>query len=173
LNVLNPRFVEQVAAALGIEPALVEKEWHVVRAIRVISDIDQSKARPVFSGGTSLSVGWGLIKRFSEDIDFKVVMAQPANTSQGRAQRRNEETRRFDPAESIANACELRQDVGYAHDDPDYHGEYATGEVASGVRIALQVAMPRCVRQGLRLAVVTGGMPGVEVTHVRVRKRGT
>lgn len=86
---LDPRFVEQVAAALGTEPTLVEKEWHVVRAIRVISDIDQSKARPVFSGGTSLSVGWGLIKRFSEDIDFKVVMAQPANTSQGRAQRRN------------------------------------------------------------------------------------
>lgn len=63
--------------------------------------------------------------------------------------------------------------VRYAHDDPDYYGEYAIGEIASGVRIALQVAMPRCVRQGLRLAVVTGGMPGVEVTHVRVRKRGT
>jgi predicted nucleotidyltransferase component of viral defense system len=86
--VLDPRFVEQVAAALGTEPGLVEKEWHLVRAIRVVADVDHSEARPVFSGGTSLSVGWGLIKRFSEDIDFKVSMSPPTNTSQGRTQRR-------------------------------------------------------------------------------------
>lgn len=85
---LDPRFVEQVAAALGTEPGLVEKEWHVVRALRVIADVDHGQARPVFSGGTSLSVGWGLIRRFSEDIDFKVAMPQPTNPSQGRAQRR-------------------------------------------------------------------------------------
>ncbi len=85
---LDLRFVEQVAAGLGIEPGLVEKEWHVVRALRVIADVDHGEARPVFSGGTSLSVGWGLIRRFSEDIDFKVAMPQPTNPSQGRAQRR-------------------------------------------------------------------------------------
>jgi predicted nucleotidyltransferase component of viral defense system len=89
--VLDLRFVVQVAASLGTEPGLVEKEWHVVRAIRairVIADVDHGEARPVFSGGTSLSVGWGLIKRFSEDIDFKVAMPQPTNPSQGRVQRR-------------------------------------------------------------------------------------
>lgn len=85
---LDLRLVEQVAAALGTEPGLVEKEWHVVRAIRVIADLDHNDARPVFSGGTSLSVGWGLIKRFSEDIDFKVVMPEAANPSQAKAQRR-------------------------------------------------------------------------------------
>lgn len=85
---LDPRLVEQVAAALGTEPGLVEKEWHVVRAIRIIADLDHGDARPVFSGGTSLSVGWGLIKRFSEDIDFKVAMPEAANPSQARAQRR-------------------------------------------------------------------------------------
>jgi predicted nucleotidyltransferase component of viral defense system len=30
--------------------------------------------RLVFSGGTSLAKGYGLIQRFSEDIDFKVAM---------------------------------------------------------------------------------------------------
>ena len=85
---LDRRLAEEVAAALGTEPGLVEKEWHVVRAIRVIADLDHGAVRPVFSGGTSLSVGWGLIKRFSEDIDFKVAMPGAANPSQARAQRR-------------------------------------------------------------------------------------
>jgi hypothetical protein len=43
-----------------------------VRAIRVIAGVDTAGMMPAFSGGTSLSKGWELIKRFSEDIDFKV-----------------------------------------------------------------------------------------------------
>jgi hypothetical protein len=86
--VLDRRLVEEVAAALGTEPGLVEKEWHVVRAIGVIAALDRGNARPVFSGGTSLSVGWGLIKRFSEDIDFKVGMPDAENPSQAKARRR-------------------------------------------------------------------------------------
>jgi predicted nucleotidyltransferase component of viral defense system len=86
--VLNSQLVEEVAAELGTAPGLIEKEWHVVRAIAVVSALDQGEARPVFSGGTSLSVGWGLIQRFSEDADFKVVMPAAANPSQGRARRR-------------------------------------------------------------------------------------
>lgn len=85
---LNPQLVEEVAAELGTVPALIEKEWHVVRAIGVVSALDHAEARPVFSGGTSLSVGWGLIQRFSEDADFKVVMPPAVNPSQGRARRR-------------------------------------------------------------------------------------
>src|SRR5262249_41532062 len=40
---------------------------------------------PAFSGGTSLSKGWELIKRFSEDIDFKV--GEPSGNSASRARR--------------------------------------------------------------------------------------
>jgi hypothetical protein len=85
--VLDRRFVEQVAATLGTRPGLVEKEWHVIRAIRIVADVDHGEACPVFSGGTSLSVGWGLIKRFSEDIDFKVAMPLAATSSQARTRR--------------------------------------------------------------------------------------
>lgn len=84
----DPRLVEQVASALGTDPGLVEKEWYVVRAIGVIAALDHGDARPAFSGGTSLSVGWGLIRRFSEDIDFKIAMPEAQNPSQARAQRR-------------------------------------------------------------------------------------
>jgi hypothetical protein len=83
LNVLDRRLVERVAADLLTSPGLVEKDWHVARAIAVLAGFDHGAAVPAFGGGTSLSKGWGLIKRFSEDIDFKVTM--PAAVSRNRA----------------------------------------------------------------------------------------
>jgi hypothetical protein len=70
--VLDPQLVEQLAGALGTDAGLIEKDWHVTRALGVLAGIQHDQIRPTFSGGTSLSKGWGLIKRFSEDIDFKV-----------------------------------------------------------------------------------------------------
>lgn len=66
---LDRRLVEDVANALGTDKALVEKDWQVVRALGVLAVIDHGDIKPAFSGGTSLSKGWGLIKRFSEDIE--------------------------------------------------------------------------------------------------------
>jgi hypothetical protein len=71
---LDRQLIERIAGALSTDEGLVEKDWYVIRAIAVIASLDHSGATPVFSGGTSLSKGWGLIKRFSEDIDFKVSM---------------------------------------------------------------------------------------------------
>lgn len=84
---LDKHLVEQLASTLGTNPGLVEKDWHVVRALGVLASLDHEDATPVFSGGTSLSKGWGLIKRFSEDIDFKVAMAPAASASASRKSR--------------------------------------------------------------------------------------
>jgi hypothetical protein len=80
--VLDPKLVVDIANEIrpGTEPQ-IEKEWHVVRAIGVVAAMEPGVAVPVFSGGTSLSVGWGIIKRFSEDIDFKVAMPEAATKS--------------------------------------------------------------------------------------------
>lgn len=75
---LDRTLVERVARDLLTSPGLVEKDWHVTRAIGVLANFDHAAATPAFGGGTSLSKGWGLIKRFSEDIDFKVSMAAEA-----------------------------------------------------------------------------------------------
>ena len=80
---LDRRLVEDVASRLDADAGLVEKDWHVTRAIGVLAGYDHGAAIPAFAGGTSLSKGWGLIKRFSEDIDFKVMM--PAAASRNRA----------------------------------------------------------------------------------------
>jgi Nucleotidyl transferase AbiEii toxin, Type IV TA system len=84
MNVLDRRLVEDVAARLESDPRLIEKDWHVTRAIGVLAALDREGAEPAFGGGTSLSKAWGLIRRFSEDIDFKVTM--PA-ASRNRARR--------------------------------------------------------------------------------------
>lgn len=82
---LDRQLVERVAGDLLTSPGLVEKDWHVTRALGLLAWLDHGGALPAFGGGTSLFKAWGLIKRFSEDIDFKVAM--PAATSRGSARR--------------------------------------------------------------------------------------
>jgi predicted nucleotidyltransferase component of viral defense system len=51
-------------------PALVEKDWHVVKALAAIAAAETAPFQLVFGGGTALSRAHGLIRRMSEDIDF-------------------------------------------------------------------------------------------------------
>jgi hypothetical protein len=52
----------------GLRPAIIEKDYYVTEALRAISLSAHDKV--IFKGGTSLSKGWNLIQRFSEDIDI-------------------------------------------------------------------------------------------------------
>ena len=52
----------------NLRPAIVEKDYFVTEALRVIASSVGDKV--IFKGGTSLSKGWNLIDRFSEDIDI-------------------------------------------------------------------------------------------------------
>lgn len=52
----------------GLRPALIEKDYYVTEALRIIAATVGDKV--IFKGGTSLSKGWNLIQRFSEDIDI-------------------------------------------------------------------------------------------------------
>lgn len=65
-----PELVDATAANLGINPAIVEKDYYVTEALRAIATAYGEAI--MFKGGTSLSKGWGLIERFSEDIDLYV-----------------------------------------------------------------------------------------------------
>jgi hypothetical protein len=51
-----------------LRPAIIEKDYYVTEALRIIADTVSDKI--IFKGGTSLSKGWNLIQRFSEDIDI-------------------------------------------------------------------------------------------------------
>ena len=63
---------------------LVEKDWHVIRAMQAISQVDSGIFRLVFAGGTCLARAHKLVQRMSEDVDFKVVLrgAAPSSANQ-------------------------------------------------------------------------------------------
>jgi hypothetical protein len=52
----------------GLRPAIIEKDYFVTEALRILAGAVGDKI--IFKGGTSLSKGWNLIQRFSEDIDI-------------------------------------------------------------------------------------------------------
>ena len=56
------------ADARSLPPWIVEKDYYVTRALRALCDYIGDQF--LFKGGTSLSKGWNLIERFSEDIDL-------------------------------------------------------------------------------------------------------
>lgn len=70
--------IQEVSLATGIAEPFVEKDWFVTHAIGAISGIRIDGFEVVFSGGTALSKAHGLLKRFSEDVDFRVLKADGA-----------------------------------------------------------------------------------------------
>lgn len=60
--------VRATAEDISLPADAVEKDYYVVRALRALQD--ELGGRFLFKGGTSLSKGWELIDRFSEDIDL-------------------------------------------------------------------------------------------------------
>lgn len=64
--------VIRTSEATGIPAAFVEKDVWVVELLRSVSTpVDRALA--VFKGGTSLSRAYGLVERFSEDVDILLV----------------------------------------------------------------------------------------------------
>jgi hypothetical protein len=69
-------------SARGISTQLIEKDYYVTEALRLIAASWNHQV--IFKGGTSLSKGWQLIDRFSEDIDLfldKTVFTPPLGTN--------------------------------------------------------------------------------------------
>lgn len=66
---------EAAADRLGTNPQSIEKDLWVCRVIDALFAGLGSRPKLYFKGGTSLSKGYGLIKRFSEDIDIVVSRA--------------------------------------------------------------------------------------------------
>lgn len=65
-------FIEEAAARLGVLPVIVEKDYWVCWLLgRIFEERDWAQ-QTVFKGGTTLSKVFGVIDRFSEDIDLSI-----------------------------------------------------------------------------------------------------
>lgn len=76
--------IEEVARIKGISDAFIEKDRFVTQVIKLLSTIRFQDFSIVFTGGTALSKAHGLLERFSEDIDFRVIV--PSLAAQSKSQ---------------------------------------------------------------------------------------
>jgi len=116
----------QVAGALAVDEAFVEKDWYVVQAIARLVALGSDDILPVFSGGTSLLKGYGLISRFSEDIDFKLHLSETffelSGNQQGKRLRevREELTATWEAAGFNITSVESRDGYRFHQIEMDY-----------------------------------------------------
>lgn len=92
-------------------PALVEKDWYVVKAIAAVASVDASPFQIIFAGGTALARAHKLVHRMSEDVDFKIVLPGTTVLSASARHRRLSLMR-----EKISTAL---RDVGFDFDPTD------------------------------------------------------
>ena len=62
---------EQTATRIKLPVASIEKDFWVTETLNILFSLPYAD-RMVFKGGTSLSKVWGVIRRFSEDIDIAI-----------------------------------------------------------------------------------------------------
>jgi len=63
--------IQRVSTSLNIDEAAVEKDWWVTAVLCALFRTSVA-GYLLFKGGTSLSKGWGIIERFSENIDLAI-----------------------------------------------------------------------------------------------------
>jgi hypothetical protein len=88
LNFLHERgdfgqLMAVVANERGIDPVLVEKDYWIMHCLW---GLQAQGMRFELKGGTSLSKGFGIIHRFSEDIDIKIEPPEAMRVKTGRNQ---------------------------------------------------------------------------------------
>ena len=144
-----PDDLRAVADFFGLPgSAPVAKDFHVVRVIKALAALDIAPFDLVFGGGTALARAHRIVRRMSEDVDFKIVprSAVPASRSALRRQ-----LDRLRPQVSAAlQAARFAFDPGdktiaWARDE----GQYAVwllpyethGEAGQGLRPTIKVEL--------------------------------
>jgi hypothetical protein len=65
-------FIEEAATRRDLTPVIIEKDFWVCWTLRRLTTTPELKDHITFKGGTSLSKAYGIIQRFSEDIDLTI-----------------------------------------------------------------------------------------------------
>jgi hypothetical protein len=136
-----------VAAEKGIDPALVEKDYWIMHCLY---GLQQLKLKFELKGGTSLSKGFQIIDRFSEDIDIRIEPPAGHDVKVGKNQNSAAQIKtRKDFYDWLAQTIKIdgidKVERDTAFDDmPDYRG--------AGIRLNYRTASKRM--EGLRDGVL-------------------
>ncbi len=134
---------EEYFRARGLRVAIIEKDYYVTEALRLVAAAGAGKV--IFKGGTSLSKGWNLIQRFSEDVDIFLNPAafDPALSPRGidRELKRLRDTASVHPALTLVQE-ESQTIGGFGRNDRfSYRQRFGgTGEIANRVLLEIGTA---------------------------------
>ena len=142
----NLRPIVDYFGLIGTAPVI--KDFHVVRAIRVIAAIDAAPFDLVFGGGTALARAHRLVRRMSEDIDFKIVPRPAAPVSRSGLKRalsalRNKVTEALQAAGFVFDPKNERFTKSRNQDRYTiWHLPYGSaGETGQGLRPEIQIEL--------------------------------
>src|SRR5919199_5701322 len=62
----------ETASRRALSPVIIEKDFWVCWTLKQVTSLESIGPNLIFKGGTSLSKVFGLIQRFSEDIDLSI-----------------------------------------------------------------------------------------------------
>ena len=99
---------EQAQDKLGLPPATIEKDFWVCWTLKKLFALPEWGSRLTFKGGTSLSKGWALIERFSEDIDIVInrgALGFDGDMAPDRAPSRKQMRKRLDALKAASQQC--------------------------------------------------------------------
>jgi hypothetical protein len=145
-----PELIGIVARDLSIDPALIEKDYGITQSLHGLQKLGLSFE---LKGGTSLSKGFGLITRFSEDIDIHIAPPTGSDVKAGRNHDKPAHVKsRRDCYDDLASIIEIPGITGVSRDtDFDDKRQYRSG----GIRLAYDSVTTEIpgLKQGILLEV--------------------
>lgn len=105
-------FCAQAQLRLGLPAASIEKDFWVCWTLRELFALPEWGANLTFKGGTSLSKGWKLIERLSEDIDIVVDRAFLGFGGDASPEAAPSKTQRRARLDALKSACQARIHAG-------------------------------------------------------------
>ena len=145
---LDPELVTEIATELAVDPGFVEKDWYAVQVLDAISAHHNNNITTVFCGGTSLSKGYDLLKRFSEDLDFRAQFVSTDPKTRNKSSRRQFRTEIISLLQELETISteQIEPDIGgnYFKFDLDYPCEVEQSTpLRSGLKVEYSFTQPR------------------------------
>jgi len=99
------------AELLNLSEYVIEKDYYLTKAISKVVDVKNDNYKLIFQGGTSLSKAHNIIKRMSEDSDFRIQLINNKISSKEQKRKLLREFRR--------NILDSLKDSGFKINDED------------------------------------------------------